>query len=49
MDKIRGIEVDILDKFDTLAGSIICDKKEWRKMKKYPIGHNILKESISLL
>lgn len=45
---IRDLEVDLLNKYDALAGSIICSEDEWEKKKNYPIGRNILKEGVSL-
>lgn len=45
---ILEIEVDFLNTFDRLAGTIIYNKKDWEKIKKYPLGHNILKEGVEL-
>ena len=47
-DKIRKIEVDILNTYNELAGSIVCDENEWERLKSYPIGLNILKEGMRL-
>lgn len=41
---IRDIEVEILNKFDVLAGSLIYDESEWELRKGLPIGMNILRE-----
>ncbi|MDY6970129.1 MAG: hypothetical protein SVR08_15950 [Spirochaetota bacterium] len=42
------IEVDILNTYNELTGSIVCDENEWERLKSYPIGLNILKEGMRL-
>lgn len=41
---IREIEIDFLNKYDTVSASIIYDESEWEKRKTFPIGINILRE-----
>ena len=45
-DIIREIEIMVLNKFDLLSGSIICEKEEWEKNKKFPVGRNIEREGV---
>ncbi len=45
-DIVLDVSVEMLDKYNTLIGTIICDKKEWQIKKKFPIGLNIIKEGI---
>lgn len=48
-DTIRDIEVEILNKYDYLLGSIICTPEEWQIKTNYPIGINIQKEGVILI
>ncbi len=45
---IRGIEVEILNRFDVPAGCIIWNHEEWNRKKRFSIGRNILVEGILL-
>ncbi len=47
-EQILHIEVEMLDKYDTLFASIVCDEKEWEKESKFPLGINIAREGIAL-
>ena len=44
IDIIRNIEIEILNKFDILALSIILSEDQWERKKYFPIGINILKD-----
>lgn len=45
---ILEIEVEFLNTFDRLAGTIIYNIKDWEKIKKYPLGYNVMKEGVEL-
>ncbi|MEI6057064.1 MAG: nucleotidyltransferase domain-containing protein [Lentisphaerota bacterium] len=45
---IREIEVDFLNKFDELSGSLIYSENEWQRKQRFPIGINILREGIKI-
>jgi predicted nucleotidyltransferase len=45
---IREIEVEFLDRFDTLASALIYDTREWERRRHMPIGMNIAREGILL-
>jgi predicted nucleotidyltransferase len=45
---IRGIEVEVLDKFDVLAGCVVWSREEWNRKKRFPIGRNITTEGVAL-
>jgi uncharacterized protein len=45
---IRQAEVELLDTYDALSGSLIFSELEWAKRKKLPIGINIEREGIPL-
>ena len=47
-EQILHIEVEMLDKYNTLFASIVCDEKEWEKESRFPLGINIAKEGIAL-
>ena len=45
---IMEIEVDFLNKFDELSGSLIYSEHEWQRKKRFPIGINIEREGIKI-
>lgn len=47
-ERILRIEVEMLDKYNTLFASIVCDEKEWEKESRFPLGINIDREGIAL-
>ncbi len=47
-DLVLDASVEIMDRYYTLVGSIVCDEEEWERKKYFPIGLNILKEGIEL-
>ena len=47
-EQILRIEVEMLDKYNTLFASIVCDEKEWEKESRFPLGINIVREGIVL-
>jgi len=47
-DIIIQTEVDFLNNFDKLASSILYREEEWEKVKKYPLGYNVLREGVEL-
>ena len=47
-DTIIDEEVEILNKYDKLASTIVYSSNEWENIKKFPLGINILKEGINL-
>lgn len=47
-ETLLDIGVEFLNKYDVLIADIVCDKKEWEKKKRFPIGLNILKEGVEL-
>jgi len=50
--KIQNIvleaSVEILNKYDALIGSIICDESEWQQKQNFPLGLNILREGVEI-
>lgn len=47
-DLVLDKSVEMLNQYDALVGSILCDEEEWERKKYFPIGLNILKEGIEL-
>ena len=47
-DLILDASVEIMNKYYALAGSIVCDEKEWQRKKYFPIGLNIIKEGVEI-
>lgn len=45
---VRDTEVDFLNTFDELSGSLIYSETEWERKKKAPIGINIQREGINI-
>ena len=45
---ILEVEVEFLNIFDRLAGTIIYNIKDWEKIKNYPLGYNVMKEGVEL-
>ncbi len=45
---IRNVEVELLDTYGTLFGSIIYNEAEWVKRRNLPIGINIERDGVSL-
>lgn len=49
MNEIREIEVNILERYSALIGSVVYNELEWEKRKNYPFGINIHKDGIKIL
>ena len=47
-DMISEIEVEFLDRYDTLSPCVAYDLPEWERAKYFPLGLNIQKEGILL-
>jgi predicted nucleotidyltransferase len=47
-DCIINIEVEFLNRFDTLSASLLYDEKEWEERMRLPIGVNIGREGIAI-
>lgn len=47
-EQILHIEVEMLDKYNTLFASVVCDEKEWEKESRFPLGINIAREGVAL-
>jgi uncharacterized protein len=45
---VLDVSVEIMNKYYTLVGSIVCDEQEWERKQYFPIGLNILKEGIEI-
>ena len=45
---VRKIEVDMIDAFGVLSGSLIFTEQEWASRKNFPIAKNIEREGIAL-
>ena len=47
-EAIIETEVEFLDKFNYLAGTVNYSKEEWKYAQKFPLGINVLKDGIEL-
>ena len=45
---VREVEVEFLNRFDTLSSSLVFDENGWERRKNLPIRLNIEKEGILL-
>jgi len=45
---VREVEVEFLDRYDTLSSSLVYDQQEWERRKNLPIGLNIEQEGVQL-
>ena len=48
LDTVVNIEVDILDSYDRLIGSIVYEPIEWERKQHSPLGMNIRRDGITL-
>ena len=48
LETVVTIEVDILDKYERLVGSIVYEQGEWNRKKQSPLGMNIRKDGVQL-
>jgi predicted nucleotidyltransferase len=48
LKKLRAIELNFMDTFDSLAACLVYEEAEWEKRKNFPIGKNIHREGIIL-
>lgn len=46
VDEIREVEIEFLNTFGNLLGSLVYSEQEWEKRKYFPIGINIQREGI---
>lgn len=49
MNNVREAEVDILDRYSALTGSVVYNEKEWEIRKGFPFGINIIRDGIKIL
>jgi len=47
-EAVLDIDVEMMNRHETLFASIIKTEKEWRRLEKFPIGWNIKQEGIGL-
>ena len=47
-NEVLNASVEMLDKYNALIGTILCDDREWEFKKRFPIGRNILDEGVEL-
>jgi uncharacterized protein len=45
---VLNASLEMLDKYDALFGTIMCNSVDWRRKKEFPIGLNIAKDGIDL-
>lgn len=48
INKLRAVELNFMDTFDSLAACLVYEETEWEKRKNFPIGKNIRREGIIL-
>ena len=48
LETVVTIEVDILDKYERLVGSIVYEQGEWERKRQSPLGMNIKKDGVRL-
>jgi predicted nucleotidyltransferase len=46
VDEVREVEVEFLNTFGNLLGSLIYSEQEWEKRRNFPIAMNIRREGI---
>lgn len=47
-DAVVSAAVEILDRYNSLIGAVVCDEQQWEEKKRFPIGLNILSEGIEI-
>lgn len=47
-DHVIDIEVEMLDKYDSIFSSLIFEAHEWEKEQKFPFGWYVLRDGIEL-
>jgi predicted nucleotidyltransferase len=45
---VLDVDVEMMNRYETLFASIIKTEQEWRRLEKFPIGWNIKQEGIGL-
>ena len=48
IDSIRSIEVEMLDEYDALVGSIMVTEEGWLRRSTLPLGLNIRREGVAV-
>lgn len=48
VDKIRDVEVEMLDSFNALVSALVLSNTGWQKRKTMPLGFNIQREGVAV-